>query len=282
MKNKKKSNQVIQVSGLNVTVKEIRKDDYISLTDMAKSRNNQTTDTVIQAWLKRGNTLRFIELWELENNPDFKPLQMQGIKLELSQEANYISSKQLIQRANIIGIQSKQGRYGGTFAHRDIAFEFATWLSPEFKYYLVKEFQRLKEEEYSIQNQEWNYGRFLAKVNYRLHTDTIRDHILPRLQIPKNREWVAYAEEADLLNMAVFGQTAKQWREAHPEAAQKGNIRDFASIEELTVLANLEGLNAYLIRKGASKEGRYLALAEEAINQYKRLASYDNSGYIED
>ena len=146
---------------------------------------------------------------------------------------------------------------------------------------MIREFQRLKEEEYSKKRLAWSYGRYLSKVNYRLHTDTIRDHILPRLRVPKNREWVAYAEEADLLNMSVFGQTAKQWREANPKAAQKGNIRDFASIVELNVLANLEGLNAYLIRKGASKEGRYLALAEEAINQYKRLASYEDIEYLE-
>ncbi|MDX2249097.1 MAG: KilA-N domain-containing protein [Bacteroidia bacterium] len=266
--------QIITVSGLTISIKEIRSADYISLTDMARSRNDQTTDTVIQAWLKRGNTLRFIELWEQENNPDFNPLQMQGIKIEVSQEANFISAKQLIDKAKIICIESRSGRYGGTFAHRDIAFEFATWLSPEFKFYLIKEFQRLKEQEYSQQKLEWNYQRFLSKVNYRLHTDTIKEHIIPRLQIQqsKNQDWIIYAEEADLINMAVFGLTAKQWREQNPQQAEQGNIRDFSGVVQLNVLANMESVNAVLIERGLSKEERFEILAQAAISQYKRLA----------
>ena len=275
-----KGKQTIQVEGREIAIMQVGKEDYISLTDMVGEKGR--SGAVIQNWMRNRNTLEFLGIWEKLFNPDFKVLEFEYFFSQSGLNRFTLSVKEWTQKTQAKGIYSKAGRGGGTYAHRDIAFEFGTFISPEFKLLLIRDYQRLKESEYKHLSQEWDYGRFLTKVNYRLHTDTIRDHILPRLQIPKNREWVAYAEEADLLNMAVFGQTAKQWREAHPEAAQKGNIRDFASIEELTVLANLEGLNAYLIRKGASKEGRYLALAEEAINQYKRLASYDNSGYIED
>ena len=224
----------------------------------------------------RNSTLRFIELWENENNPEFKPHQMQGIKLELAQESNYLSAKQLIERANIISIESRRGRYGGTFAHRDIAFEFASWLSPEFKYYLIKEFQRLKEEENARLNQEWNYQRFLTKVNYRLHTDTIKDHILPALQGSKDQEWIIYADEADLLNMAVFGMTAKQWRANNPDLAKKGNIRDFAEISQLHVLTNIESLNSVLIERKVPKEKRFEILAQTAISQYRRIVDQED------
>ena len=275
-----KGKQTIQVEGREIAIMQVGKEDYISLTDMVGEKGR--SGAVIQNWMRNRNTLEFLGIWEKLFNPDFKVLEFEYFFSQSGLNRFTLSVKEWTQKTQAKGIYSKAGRGGGTYAHRDIAFEFGTFISPEFKLLLIRDYQRLKESEYKHLSQEWNYGRFLTKVNYRLHTDTIRDHILPRLQIPKNREWVAYAEEADLLNMAVFGQTAKQWREAHPEAAQKGNIRDFASIEELTVLANLEGLNAYLIRKGASKEGRYLALAEEAINQYKRLASYGHTEYIED
>jgi hypothetical protein len=280
---KKKKSQIIQVDGLDISIREIRSEDYISLTDMARSRNSQTTDTVIQAWLKRGNTLRFLELWEQENNQDFKPLQMQGIRLEMAQESNYISAKQLIERANIISIESRAGRYGGTFAHKDIAFEFATWLSPEFKYYLIKEFQRLKEEESKRAHLAWNYQRFLSKVNYRLHTDTIKTHIIPLIQRQRAnvQEWVIYAEEADLLNMAVFGLTARQWRQQNPDLAKKGNIRDHSDVVQLNVLANLESVNAVLIERGLTKEARFEILAQAAISQYQRLAQQEQLKQID-
>ncbi|WNJ21600.1 KilA-N domain-containing protein [Pontibacter sp. G13] len=279
---KPKKSQVIQVSGLDVSIREIRSEDYISLTDMAKSRNNQTTDTVIQAWLKRGNTLKFIELWEGENNPDFNPLQMQGIRMELSEEANYISAKQLIERAGIISIESRRGRYGGTYAHRDIAFEFATWLSPEFKYYLIKEFDRLKREEAKRLEQQWDHRRFLSKVNYRLHTSTIQEVLIPAIQAPKNKEWIIYADEADLLNMAVFGTTARQWRESNPELAKQGNMRDHADIFQLNVLANLESLNSFLIEEGRPKEDRFEMLTRAALSQYRRLAHDENLKKLEE
>lgn len=275
-----KNKQVILVEDREISITQLGKEDYISLTDMVGDKGR--SGAVIQNWMRNRNTLEFLGIWERLFNPNFKVLEFEYFFSQAGLNRFTISVKEWTRKTEAISIYSKAGRGGGTYAHRDIAFEFGTFISPEFKLLLIRDYQRLKETEYSRQKLEWDYGRFLTKVNYRLHTDTIRDHILPRLQIPKNREWIAYAEEADLLNMAVFGQTAKLWREANPTAAKKGNIRDTASIIELNVLANLEGLNAYLIRKGASKEGRYLALAEEAINQYKRLASYEDSGYLED
>ena len=260
--------QKIIVEGIEVSIKTVDDKDYISLTDIAKKRNNQTSDTVIQAWLKRGNTLRFIELWEQENNPDFKPLQMQGIKLELSQEANFISAKQLIERANIIGIQSRRGRYGGTFAHVDIAFEFATWLSPELKFYLIKEFQRLKTEEAQRLNLEYNEIRFLTKVNYTLQTKAIEENIIPRLS--KADKPFAYSSEADLINQVVFGMTARQWKEKNPDL--KGIIRDHASILELNILNNLQSRNSELIDNGVDPELRFRVLLQIAQKQFERLA----------
>jgi hypothetical protein len=260
--------QKIIVEGIEVSIKTVDDKDYISLTDIAKKRNNQTTDTVIQAWLKRGNTLRFLELWEQENNPDFKPLQMQGIRLELSQEANFISAKQLIERANIIGIQSRRGRYGGTFAHVDIAFEFATWLSPELKFYLIKEFQRLKAEEAERLNLEYNEIRFLTKVNYTLQTKAIEENIIPRLN--KADKSFAYSNEADLINQVVFGMTARQWKEKNPDL--KGNMRDYASILELNILNNLQARNSELIDNGVDPELRFRVLLQIAQKQFERLA----------
>ena len=186
-------------------------------------------------------------------NPDFNSLRFQEIRNEAGTVRFTMSVKEWIEETGANGLVSKAGRYGGTFAHRDIAFEFGTRISARFKILLIKEFQRLKSEEFSRQQLEWDYQRFLTKVNYRLHTDTIRDHILPKLQTPKNREWLVFADEADLLNMAVFGLTAKQWREANPELARKGNIRDHAEIVHLNVLANLESLNAVLIERNVDK-----------------------------
>lgn len=271
-------NQILTVEGQSISIKQINDTDYISLTDISK--NFEVGVSAIESWMRNRNTVEFLGTWEKLYNPDFNSGGFDGIKSKVGLNSFKLSVKKWISDTQAIGLQAKAGRYGGTYGHKDIAIQFCYWLSPVFQLYLIKEFQRLKEEEGRRNKVEWNYSRFLSKVNYRLHTETIRDHILPRLQIPKNREWIAYAEEADLLNMAVFGQTAQQWREANPEAAQKGNMRDFASIEELNVLANLEGLNSYLIRKGAGKEGRYIALAEEAINQYKRLASYEGIQYL--
>ncbi|MEM7374072.1 MAG: KilA-N domain-containing protein [Bacteroidota bacterium] len=267
------SNQKIIVDGQEITIKQVDDHDYISITDMAKRRNPDNTIVIIRAWLKRNATLRFIELFEQMTNPNFNPFQMEQIRNEMAEDANYISAKQLINRTNAIGIQSRAGRYGGTYAHRDIAFEFATWLSPEFKFYLIKEFQRLKQEEQAKLDKEWDYTRFLSKINYGLQTKAIEENILPRLE--KKDQSFVYATEADLINLAVFGLTAKQWRERYPEQAKKGNIRDFASIQHLTVLSNLQSLNSELIRRGAEKEARFYYLCEAAQFQLRTL-THDN------
>jgi hypothetical protein len=213
-------------------------------------------------------------LWEKHNNPDFNYIQTNVIKTQISENAYVLTVKRWIEETQAIGIQAKAGRYGGTYAHRDIAFEFATWLSPEFKFYLIQEFQRLKEEEFNRKKLEWSYQRFLTKVNYRLHTDSIRDHLIPKLQATKGGEWLVYADEADLLNKAVFGMTAKEWRDANPELAKKGNIRDYADIVQLNVLANLESLNAVMIEAGTQKANRFDLLRKTAISQYQRLSQH--------
>ncbi|MEL7375389.1 MAG: KilA-N domain-containing protein [Bacteroidota bacterium] len=276
----KKNQIIITVQDREVTILQVKDEDYISLTDMAR-KFHEKTSVPIENWLKNRSTLDFIDIWEKFYNPDFNSQQMVGIKYRISENSYYLSVKKLIDETNAIGITSRAGRYGGTYAHRDIAFEFASWLSAEFKFYLIKEFQRLKEDENNRQALQWDYQRFLTKVNYRLHTDTIRDHILPALQAPKNREWVIYADEADLLNMATFGQTARQWREANPELAKKGNMRDYADIIQLNVLANLESLNSVLIERKVDKEKRFQLLAETALSQYKRLSEQENLKRLE-
>jgi len=277
-----KKNQIITVSGSEISMRQVNQADYISLTDMANWDNDPNARARIQSWLKNGNTIQFLALWEKFNNPGFNYSQMTVIKNRISENAFVLSAKQWIEQTNAIGIVSKAGRYGGTYAHRDIAFEFATWLSPEFKFYLIHEFQRLKESESNLKQKKWSYQRFLSKVNYRLHTDTIRDYILPKLQTPQNKEGVVYADEADLLNLAVFGMTAKQWRNENPEKAKKGNIRDHADILQLNVLSNLESLNSVMIERGASKEKRYELLSQTAISQYKRLLEQKDLGLLGD
>ena len=267
----------IHVDGQAISVQLVNDQDYISLTDIAKRRNNQTTDTVIQAWLKNGSTLDFLELWEQFNNPDFKPLQMQGIRVELARNANYLSASQFIERTGAIGIQSKRGRYGGTFAHVDIAFEFASWVDAKFKLYLITEFKRLKSEEMQRQKLEWDVNRYFSKVNYDFQTRAISDNISKRL--PASEQAFPYASEADMLNQIVFGMTARQWRESNPDA--KGNIRDAASMAELLILANLESINAMLIEAGASQEARYKRLCKVVEFQLKVLAERSDKYLLE-
>lgn len=263
--------QSLQVDGVEITLRQIEKEDYISLTDMANWDSDPNARSRIQSWLKNGSTVRFLELWERHNNLDFNYSQMDVIKMRISENSYILTAKRWIEETRATGIQAKAGRYGGTYAHRDIAFEFASWLSPEFKFYLIQEFQRLKAEESSRQQLEWSYQRFLTKVNYRLHTDSIRDHLIPKLQATKAGEWLVYAEEADLLNVAIFGQTAKEWREANPELAPNSNMRDHAEILQLNILANLESLNSVMIESGAAKSTRFELLQKTAISQYIRL-----------
>ena len=239
----------ISVSSTDITIVKVNEADYISLTDIARYRDNERSDYILQNWLRNRSTIEFIGLWESFNNPNFNSIEFDGIKNIAGLNSFSLTPKRWIDTTNAIGIISKTGRYGGTYAHRDIAFEFATWLSAEFKFYLIKEFQRLKEEE---QKQiGWSAKRELAKINYRIHTDAIKQNLIPEELTPQQTS-IVYANEADVLNMALFGKTAKQWRDENPEL--KGNIRDYSSINELICLSNMENLNAVLSMKICHKK----------------------------
>jgi hypothetical protein len=244
--------------------------DFISLTDIARFRDADRSDYILQNWMRNRSAIEFIGLWEQFNNPDFNSIEFDGIKNLAGANSFSLTPKRWIESTNAVGIVSKTGRYGGTFAHRDIAFEFASWLSAEFKFYLIKEFQRLKTEESERLNLEWNLQRTLAKVNYHIHTDAIKDNLIPAALSPAQKSFV-YAHEADLLNVALFGMTAKEWREANPNA--DGNIRDAATLEQLVVLSNLESINAVLIHQGLSQSERLLQLNHIAITQMKSLVN---------
>jgi len=261
--------ETINVKGTEIILLSYRKDDYISLTDMAKFKNAEATGLVIAHWLSTRYTVDFLGIWERMNNPDFNVTEFGNIRNETGTNGFILSSKQWIEKTNAIGIIAKPGRYGGgTFAHKDIAFEFASWLSPEFKYLLIIEFQRLKEEEQQRLSLEWDLQRTLAKVNYRIHTDAIKCHIIPPT-VTKEQANMIYASEADLLNVALFGKTAQQWRTANPNA--KGNIRDDATLEQLVVLSNLESINALLVRQQLPQGERLVQLNQVAITQLKSL-----------
>ena len=262
----KSKKSTIDVQGTAVTVLSKEQDDYISLTDMVK--NFDGGSALIEQWLKNKDTVLFLGVWEQINNPDFNSLEFEGIKSEAGRNSFFLSAKKWIETTNAKGLMASAGRYGGTYAHRDIAFEFGSWLSPEFKLYLIKEFQRLKEDENRRLSLDWNLNRTLAKVNYRIHTDAIKEKIIPST-ITKKQESLSYANEADILNVALFGMTAKQWRDQNPNL--KGNIRDYSSIEQLLVLANLESLNAEFIRMELPQRQRLKKLNKIAIEQMKSL-----------
>ncbi len=253
----------------------VKKDeqDYICLTDMLKAKDGSF---FITDWLRNRNTLEFLSVWEKINNPNFNYGEFAIIRNQSGLNSFKVSVKEWVEKTNAIGIFSKAGRYGGTYAHKDIAFEFGTWISPTFKLYLITEYQRLKEIETNQYNLEWNFKRIISKANYHIHTDAVKKHILPEKNYDKNKDWIIYAEEADLLNVALFHCTAKDWRLANPEYAKKGmNIRDIASINELAVLSNLESLNAEMIKSGIIKESRYLKLKEIATYQLTILNEKD-------
>ena len=258
----------IDVLGTEITYFTTDKEDFISLTDIARHRDADRSDYILQNWLRNRSTIEFIGLWEQFHNPVFNSIEFDGIKNMAGSNSFSLTPKRWITSTNAIGIISRTGRYGGTFAHKDIAFEFASWLSAEFKFYLIKEFQRLKEDESKRNNLEWNVQRALAKVNYTIHTDAIKENLIPAL-ITKHQATQVYANEADLLNVAIFGCTAKQWREINPDA--RGNIRDHASLEQLVVLSNLESINALLIHQGLSQHQRLTQLNQVAISQIKSL-----------
>lgn len=266
-----KNKRQITVQNTPIAVHEVEGEDYICLTDMAKGEEG--TDH-IKNWMRNRNTLEFLGLWEAMNNPNFKGVEFDTFRKEAGLNSFTMTPKKWIDATGAIGIVSKSGRNGGTYAHKDIAFEFGTWISPAFKLYLIKDYQRLKEVESNQYNLEWNVKRTLSKTNYQLHTDAIKNHL-----IPTSRKWrkeLEYAEEADFLNAAVFGCTAKEWREANPERHKNGeNLRDSASINELNVIANAESKNAEMIREGLDKETRFLKLQELAQWQLKTLNDMD-------
>lgn len=261
-------NKKINVQGIDVVIYEDNKEDFMSLTDIARHRDNERSDYILQNWLRNRSTIEFIGLWEKFNNPNFNSIEFDGIKNMAGSNSFSLTAKRWIETTNATGIISKTGRYGGTFAHKDIAFEFATWLSAEFKFYLIKEFQRLKEDESNDKKLEWNLQRTISKINYSIHTDAIKENLVP-LSINRNQISFIYADEADLLNVALFGKTAKQWRDENPD--EKGNVRDIASIEQLVVLSNLESINAMLIQQEMTQNERLMKLNEIAINQMKIL-----------
>lgn len=263
----------IDVQGTAISVVAHGSTDYISLTDIARNRNAQEPFAVINNWMRSRSTIEFLGLWEKLCNPDFKPLEFERFRNEAGSNYFVLSPQRWIESTKAIGITSKSGRYGGTYAHKDIAFEFASWISSEFKLYLIVEFQRLKDEESDRLQLEWNLQRTLAKINYRIHTDAIKETLMPAA-ITKTQANLNYASEADLLNVALFGQTAKQWRDAHPDA--EGNLRDYAPLEQLVVLTNLESLNAVLIRQGIPASERLIKLNEIAITQMRTLLADTN------
>ncbi len=272
-------NKKIEVKGLEVVVYHDKKEDYISLTDIARYKNTEAPADVVKNWLRSKQTIALLGVWENLNNPYFKLVEFDQFKNEAGLNHFTLSPKQWIEKTNAIGIISKSGRYGGTFAHKDIALEFASWVSVEFKFYLIKEFQRLKEDENDRLKLDWNLQRTLTKVNYQIHTDAIKENLIPQ-EINKMQMGLVYANEADLLNVALFGKTAKEWRKQNPN--KKGNIRDDATLEQLVVLSNMESINALLIRQELPQKERLLQLNKVAITQMKSLLASNMMKKIND
>lgn len=259
----------IEVQGTVIAIQSKEGGDYISLTDMV--RNFEGGSALIEQWLKNKDTILFLGVWERMYNPEFNSLEFEGIGNEAGRNSFFLSTKGWIERTRAKGITASAGRYGGTFAHRDIAFEFGSWLSPEFKLYLIKEFQRLKDDESRRLSQAWDLNRTLSKLNYRIHTDAIKARLIPP-EITPAQAAITYATEADVLNMALFGLTAKQWREANPDL--EGNMREHATVEQLLVLANIEGMNAEFIHMGLAQGDRLKRLNQIAIRQMGTLAAH--------
>lgn len=261
---------ILKVKGIDIAMTKVNESDFISLTDMIKAKDG---DFFISDWLRNRNTLEYLAAWESLNNPSFNYGEFAIIKDKSGLNNFKISVKEWVARTGAIGLTAKTGRYGGTYAHTDIAFNFGMWISPIFQLYIVKEYQRLKEIESNQYNLEWNVKRLLSKANYRIHTDAIDKYMIPKLSFSQRKEWV-YSNEADLLNIVMFGCTAKQWREANPKRALKGeNLREIASINDLAILSNLETLNAMLIKNGLPKKERARILIETAKEQKKVLDS---------
>ena len=268
MKKEKCVKAEINADGRQVSILSLgRNNDYISLTDIARYKSDDPND-VIKNWMRGKDVIQFLGLWEKLNNPDFKPVEFDGFKMEAGTNAFTLSPQKWITATNAIGIISKAGRYGGTLAHTDIAFEFASWISAEFKLYIIKDYQRLKNDENSNSSLGWNLNRELVKINYRIHTDAIKENLIPESMANK-LQGIVYANEADILNVSLFGKTARQWRDENPGLT--GNIRDYATYHQLIVLINLESMNAELIKMGLSQNERVLRLNKMAIEQMSLL-----------
>lgn len=255
----------IEVKGVEISVSKIKQDDFICITDIAKYKTNDTS-AVIGNWIRNRNTIEFLGVWESLYNPDFNPLEFEGFRKQAGLNAFTLSPQKWVEATNAKGFIVKAGRYGGTYAHKDIAFKFASWISVEFELYIVKEFQRLKDQEQKQLG--WDIKRNLAKINYRIHTDAIKENLIPENLTAQQISFV-YATEADVLNMALFGKTAKQWRDENP--TEKGNIRDYANVSQLVCLSNLENLNAVFISEGYEQSKRLERLNKIAISQMKIL-----------
>lgn len=261
-------NKKINVQGVDILLYQEHQNDYISLTDIARHKDSAHTDDLIKNWMRNRNTIELLGFWESIYNHNFKPVEFDGFRKQAGLNSFVMTPKRWIENTNAIGIISKAGRYGGTFAHKDIALEFASWISIEFKLYIIKEFQRLKDDENNRLKLNWDLNRTLAKVNYQIHTDAIKENLIPP-EITKQQSNSVYANEADILNIALFGITAKQWRDTNPD--KKGNIRDYAVIEQLVVLSNMESINALLIQQGVPQNERLMQLNKVAVTQMKSL-----------
>ncbi|MBN2964564.1 KilA-N domain-containing protein [Sulfurospirillum sp. T05] len=258
----------ITVLNNEITTLKIEDEDYICITDIAKYKDDALANDIIKNWLRNRNTIEFLGIWEQLYNPDFKPVEFDGFKKDAGLNSFTMSPTKWISGTNAIGMVAKSGRYGGTYAHKDIAFEFASWVSVEFKLYLIKEFQRLKSEE--LKQLGWDIRRNLTKLNYKIHTDTIKENLTPKELTPSQINFV-YASEADILNVALFGMSAKEWRDLNKD--KKGNIRDEANVNQLVCLANMESLNAHFISEGLSQKERLRRLNKIAIEQMRILSS---------
>jgi hypothetical protein len=269
---KKQVKEIIHAKGFDIGIyTENFKEEYISLTDIARYKSDEPKD-VVKNWMRTRSTIEYLGLWEELHNPDFKGVEFDAFKNEAGSNAFVLSPQKWVSSTNAIGIVSKSGRYGGTYAHSDIAFEFASWISPEFKLYIIKDYQRLKTDENSRLSLSWNLNREISKLNYRIHTDAIKENLIPE-ELSKIQVARVYASEADVLNMALFGMTAKEWRDLNK--GKKGNIRDYATLSQLLVLANMESYNAVLIEKEVVQSERLKQLNQLAIRQMKTLGEID-------
>lgn len=269
----KKLNSIL-VKDNEVSLLKAEQDDYISLTDIARYRNPEEPKDIIKNWLRNRSTIEFLGLWEQINNPDFKGVEFDSFLYEAGSNSFTLSPSKWIEKTHAAGLITRSGKGGGTYAQKDIAFEFASWISPEFKLYLIKEFQRLKEEEQNKQTLDWDIKRTLAKVNYTIHTDAIKANLIPP-KLNSQQAGLVYASEADLLNKALFGITAKEWREANPD--KEGNIRDHSTMEQLLILANMESINAEYIKMGLPPEERIVKLNTMARQQMQSLLKHQST-----